>query len=96
MFQAIISWLLESKAIKTSVASAIGSGAVVIALVDAKMAEVKTITEKDKSFVMGYVNERHDRAIEKIDTLIETNREIKVRLEKIDDRLYNINKKIKE
>ena len=96
MFQAIMQWLLESKAIKTSVASAIGSGAVVIALVDAKMAEVKTISEKDKAYMVEYVDQRHDVAIEKIDTVIETNREIKTRIEKIDDRLFNINRKLKE
>ncbi len=96
MFQAIISWLLESKAIKTSVASAIGSGAMVIAIVNAKMSEVKTLAEKDKAYVMEYVDTRHDLAVEKIDTLIEVNGEIKQKLEKIDDRLYNINRKLKE
>jgi esterase/lipase len=96
MFQAILSWLLDGKMIKTTAASAIGSGAVVIGLIDAKMSEVKSIAEKDRQYVIEYVNQRHDRAIEKIDTLIETNREIKNRLEKIDDRLFNINKKMKD
>lgn len=96
MIKAILNYIFDMKAIKTTVASAVGSGAVVISIVDAKMSEVKTIAEKDKTFVVEYVNSRHERALEKIDVLIETQGEIKTRLEKIDDRLFNINKKLKE
>lgn len=96
MFRSIIAYIFDMKAIKTTVASAVGSGAVVISIVDAKMSEVKTITEKDKTFVVEYVNSRHERALEKIDVLLQTQQDIKSRLEKIDDRLFNINKKLKE
>lgn len=96
MWRSILSYIFDMKAIKTTVASAVGSGAVVISIVDAKMSEVKTIAEKDRTFVMEYVDFHHDKAISKIDNLIDTQQEIKDWLAKIDDRLYNINKKLKE
>ena len=82
--------------VKTSAASAIGSGAVVIGIIEAKMHDVKTLAEKDKAYVIQYVDRKHERAIDKIDVLIEVQQEIKTSLNKIDDRLYNINKKLKE
>lgn len=96
MWSAIWSFIFDSKMIKTTAASAIGSGAVVIGLMDAKIQEVKTIAEKDKQFIFEYVDTRHNKAIDKIGQLIDTQKEIKHELEKIDDRLYNINKKLKE
>ena len=93
---AILTWILDGKMIKTTAASAIGSGAVVIGIIEAKMLDVKEMAEKDKSMVIEYVNTRHDKAMDKIDVLIETQTEIKTTLNKIDDRLYNINRKLKE
>jgi hypothetical protein len=45
---------------------------------------------------MEYVNTRHDKALEKIDVMLESQQDIKNRLEKMDDRLFNINKKLRE
>jgi hypothetical protein len=96
MIQAILSWLLDSKMIKTTAASAVGSGAVVIGIIEAKMLEVKDIASKDKQIIIEYVDSRHEKAMIKIDVLIENQSEIKSTLNKIDDRLYNINRKLKE
>lgn len=96
MWASIITWLLDGKMIKTSVASAVGSGAVVIGIIEAKMLDVKELAEKDKVQVIQYVDLRHDKAMLKIDVLIESQKDLKETLNKIDDRLFNINKKLKE
>ena len=88
--------LLDSKMIKTSAASAIGSGAVVLGIIDAKTSEMKTVAIKDKEYVIEYINFKHDKAIDKINVLIENDRDFRASLTKIDDRLYNINKKLRE
>jgi hypothetical protein len=96
----MITWLvkliMESKMIKTSAASAVGSGLVVIGIIDAKTSELKTEASKDREYVLHYVDARHDKAIDKINVLIDTQKDIKLSLDKIDDRLYNINKKLRE
>lgn len=96
ILSAIFSWLLDGKMIKTSAASAIGSGAVVIGIIEAKMLDVKELAEKDKQQIIQYVDLRHEKAIDKIDVLIESHRDLKQTLNKIDDRLFNINRKLKE
>lgn len=96
MLQVIIAWLLDSKMIKTTAASAIGSGAVVIGVIEAKLIEVKDLAEKDKKYIIEYVDVRHDIANTKINTLLETQKEIKGTLVRMDERLYNINRKLKE
>lgn len=88
--------LFDSKMIKTSAASAIGSGAVVLGIIDAKTSEMKTEAIKDKQYVIEYIDARHERAVDKINVLIDSQKEIKFSLDKIDDRLYNINKKLRE
>ena len=89
MWSAIWSFIFDTKMIKTTAASAIGSGAVVIGLMDAKISEVKTIAEKDKEYIVNYVENKQENFIDKLNT-IEKKRDI------IDDRLWNINKKLKE
>jgi len=96
IFKLIWSFIAESKMIKTSAASAIGSGAVVIGLVEAKMHEVKELAAKDKQEIIQYVDYKHDRTMDKIEFMIETQGEMKQTLKTMDDRLYYINKKIKE
>ena len=96
LFKLVWAFIAESKMIKTSAASAIGSGAVVIGLVEAKMHEIKELAAKDKAEIIQYVDHRHDRAMDRIEFMLETQIEMKQTLKTMDDRLYYINKKIKE
>jgi len=89
MWSAIWSFIFDTKMIKTTAASAIGSGAVVIGLMDAKISEVKTIAEKDKEYIVNYVENKQENFIDKLNT-------IEKKIDIIDDRLWNINKKLKE
>ena len=96
MIQAILSWLLDGKMIKTTAASAIGSGAVVIGIIETKLLDVKALAEKDKQQIIQYVDARHDKAMLKIDVLIDSNKDLKESLNRIDDRLFTISRKLKE
>lgn len=89
-------FIAESKMIKTSAASAIGSGAVVIGIIEAKMADVKDIGIRDKKEIIMYVDYRHDRAMDRIEFIIDTQADMKHTLKVMDDRLFNMNKRMKE
>lgn len=81
--------------IKTSVASAAGSGAIVLGILEAKVSEIDTKVQLENKAVIAYVDNRHDRAMDRINTLISNQAKIQATVDKIDDRLYNINQTLK-
>lgn len=96
MLTSILSFLLDSKMIKTSVASAAGSGVVLVGIMQSHVQDIKKDVDFKNSQMIKYVDAKHDIGIEKFKSLFDNQTEIKDQLKVIDNRLYNINKRLKE
>ena len=95
MLSAILQWILHSNGAKTAGAAVAGSGITVAALLGIMTEQIDAKVAATHREIITYVDNRHDGASKDLKHIKENQDQIKVLIQRIDDRIYEINRKIK-
>lgn len=95
MLSAILQWIINSNGAKTAGAAVAGSGITVAALLGIMTEQIDARVAATHKEIITYVDNRHDGAAKDLKYIKENQDQIKVLIQKIDDRIYEINRKIK-
>lgn len=94
----IFTWIGDTLINKTTASSAVGSGSVIFVMFSAvndKISAVDMKADMIKSEVVRYVDEKHGDVILELDLLVRTVNEGNKKLDKLDDRVYQLNQTIR-